>query len=190
MDPGVEGDAADRVRVLARARRSVEGHETPRQTSEKKHRGSGQILSFKSYDLGKGDGKGRDKMDPITLIIAALAAGASTGAIDSLKDDAKEAAKTAYGKLRALVQRRFSGNARAENALADHQDEPETYEKPLAKQLTDSGAAKDEELLKAAQAVMDLVDPKGAETGKYSVKISGSKGVQVGDHNTQTNTFN
>jgi hypothetical protein len=32
-------------------------------------------------------------MDPITLIIAALAAGASAGAIDALKDNAKEAAQ-------------------------------------------------------------------------------------------------
>ncbi len=129
-------------------------------------------------------------MDPITLIVMALAAGATSGALEALKDDAKEKASAAYGKLRDLVQRRFSGNARAENALVDHQDDPETYKAPLAKQLTESGAADDEELLAAAQAVMDLVDPKGAQTGKYNVTISGSKGFQVGDHNTQTNTFN
>jgi hypothetical protein len=49
-------------------------------------------------------------MDPITLIIAALAAGASAGTIDALKDNAKEAATAAYGKLQDLVKRRFGGN--------------------------------------------------------------------------------
>jgi hypothetical protein len=34
-------------------------------------------------------------MEPISLILAALAAGASAGALDVLKDDAKAAAKAA-----------------------------------------------------------------------------------------------
>jgi hypothetical protein len=33
------------------------------------------------------------RMDPITLIVAALAAGAGAGTIDALKDNAKEAAR-------------------------------------------------------------------------------------------------
>jgi hypothetical protein len=40
-----------------------------------------------------------------------------------------------------------------------------------------------------AQAVVDLLGQQGSKAGKYGVTITGSKGVQVGDHNTQTNTF-
>ena len=34
-----------------------------------------------------------------------------------------------------------------------------------------------------------LVDAAGSQGGKYAVVVSGSQGVQVGDHNTQANTF-
>ena len=49
-------------------------------------------------------------MDPITLIVAALAAGASGGAISALQDDVKGAVIAAYGKLRGLVAKRVAGN--------------------------------------------------------------------------------
>ena len=49
-------------------------------------------------------------MDPITLIVAALAAGASGGAISALQDDVKGAVIAAYGKLRGLVGKRVAGN--------------------------------------------------------------------------------
>jgi RIP homotypic interaction motif len=128
-------------------------------------------------------------MDPITLIVAALAAGASAGAIDALTDNAKDAAKAAYGKLHDLVRRRFRGNAGAEVILAEHQADPGTYAPPLAKKLTEAGAADDAGLVAAARALMDLVDPAGAKSGKYSVTVTNSKGVQVGDGNIQVNRF-
>ncbi|WP_340682653.1 hypothetical protein [Amycolatopsis coloradensis] len=40
-----------------------------------------------------------------------------------------------------------------------------------------------------ALKVLELTDPDGAQAGKYRVLLHGNKGVQVGDHNTQTNTF-
>jgi hypothetical protein len=36
---------------------------------------------------------------------------------------------------------------------------------------------------------MRLVDEAGSAAGKYQVVVHGSHGVQVGDHNTQHNTF-
>jgi hypothetical protein len=48
-------------------------------------------------------------VDPITLIVTALAAGASAGALEALKDDVKERAKAAYAKLDELVKQRFRG---------------------------------------------------------------------------------
>lgn len=129
-------------------------------------------------------------MDPITLIVAALAAGAINGALDGLMDEAKEAAKAAYGKVVNLVKRRFQGNVKAEGILEDHHEDPHAYQTALAKKLTEAGAADDTELIAAAQALMDLVDPAGAKTGKYNVTISNSRGVYVGDHGHQVNKFN
>ncbi len=37
---------------------------------------------------------------------------------------------------------------------------------------------------------MDLIDQAGAKAGKYNVTIRDSRGVQVGDHGFQVNTFN
>ena len=102
-------------------------------------------------------------MDPITLIVTALAAGASAGALDAVKDDVKGAVRAAYAKLHGLVKGRFGGNPSAEVILAEHQADPATYAAPLAKKLTEAGAASDADLVAAAKALMELVDQSGCQ---------------------------
>jgi hypothetical protein len=134
-------------------------------------------------------GQEAERMDPITLIVTALATGASAGAIDALKDDVKGSVKAAYGRLHDLVVRRLQGNASGDVILAEHEADPETYEAPLAKKLAEAGADNDAALVSAAKALLELVDPNGAKSGKYNVAIKDSKGVQTGDGNIQINTF-
>jgi RIP homotypic interaction motif len=129
------------------------------------------------------------RMDPVTLIVTALAAGASAGAIDALTDDVKASVKASYGRLHELVRRRFRGNASAEVILAEHQADPKTYEAALAKKLAEAGAGDDIDLVGTAKAMMELLDQQGTKSGKYSVTIMGSKGVQIGDGNRQINHF-
>jgi hypothetical protein len=124
-------------------------------------------------------------MDPVTLIVTALA----TGAASALQDGASAVVKDAYARLRALVTRRFAGRPKGELVLAEHETAPQTWEKPLVAELSASGAEGDADLVAAAQALMNLVDEAGSRSGKYLVTIHSSQGVQVGDHNTQTNTF-
>jgi roadblock/LC7 domain-containing protein len=128
-------------------------------------------------------------MEPIALIVTALAAGASSGVIEGLAGTVKENANAAFAKLLKLTRRRFKGNASAEVILSEHQNDPAAYEAPLAKKLAGAGAADDTELLAAAMALMELLDQSGANSGKYNVTIKGSKGVQVGDGNSQFNKF-
>jgi hypothetical protein len=128
-------------------------------------------------------------VESITLILTALAAGASAGALDALKDDAKDKAKSVYAKLHDLVRQRFRGNASAEVVLSEHQADPETYAAPLAKKLAEAGAGDDAELVATATALMELLDRPGANSGKYNVVIKDSKGIQVGDGNFQFNKF-
>jgi hypothetical protein len=125
-------------------------------------------------------------MDPVTLIVTALAAGAAS----ALQEDAKDAVKAAYVRLRDILKRRFSGRRVGELALAEHEAAPAMWEPQLRAELAATGAENDHDLVDAAQALLSLVDPAGARSGKYYVSIRGSQGVQVGDHNTQTNTFN
>jgi RIP homotypic interaction motif len=128
-------------------------------------------------------------MDPITLIVAALMAGAASGALDEVKDGAKAGVKAAYAKLRALATRRMAGNPTAEEALAEIGADPETWKAPLARKLTQLGAADDADLITAAQQLMELVDAAGARAGKYNVTVRDSSGVQIGDGNIQVNHF-
>jgi len=128
-------------------------------------------------------------MDPITLIVAALAAGASAGAISALQDDVKDAVTSAYAKLRGLVKRRVAGNQGAELTLAEYEVDPANWEAPLTAKLKQVGAADDADLVAAAKALMELVDQAGARVGKYNVTIKDAKGVQVGDGNVQVNRF-
>ena len=124
-------------------------------------------------------------MDPVTLIVTALAAGAA----EALKDGAAQAVKDAYTRLKGLVANRFAGHAKAGLVLAEHEVDTQTWQAPLAAQLSTVGAETDTDLVAAAQALMSLVDAAGSKAGKYTIDVRGAQGVQVGDHNTQTNTF-
>jgi len=124
-------------------------------------------------------------VDPVTLIVAALAAGASS----ALQDGASAAVKDAYARLKALVRKRFAARPKGELVLAEHEAAPQTWEAPLAAELSAAGADGDADLVAAAQALMSLVDEAGSRSGKYVVAVRDSQGVVVGDHATQTNTF-
>src|SRR5262249_52161327 len=107
----------------------------------------------------------------------------------ALQDGASAAVKDAYARLKALVKKRFAARPKGELVLAEHETAPQTWEKPLAAELSAVGADGDADLVAAAQALMSLVDQTGARSGKYVVAVRDSQGVQVGDRNTQTNTF-
>ena len=124
-------------------------------------------------------------MDPVTLIVTALAAGAAS----ALQDGASSAVKDPYAHVKALVKKRFANRPKGELVLAEHQAAPQTWRAPLAAELSAAGADGDVELVAAAQALMNLVDEAGSRAGKYAVTVRDSQGVQVGDRNTQTNTF-
>jgi hypothetical protein len=128
-------------------------------------------------------------MEPISLILAALATGASAGALEALKDDVKDKVKAAYAKLHGLVSKRVAGRPDAELALERYPAAPKKWAGVLTDELTEAGAAGDGDILAAAKALMELMDQAGARSGRYNVTISGGQGVQVGEGNTQTNTF-
>ena len=124
-------------------------------------------------------------MDAVTVIVTALTAGAAS----ALQEGASAAVKDAYAQLKALVKVRFAGRPKGELVLAEYEAAPQTWEAPLAAELSAAGAERDADLLAAAQVLMSLVDEEGTRSGKYLVTVHDSQGVQVGDHNTQTNTF-
>ena len=75
-------------------------------------------------------------MDPITLIVTALAAGTALG----LQDTASAMVKDAYASLKALVRKRLGGDPGAELVLTRHEQAPETWQAPLRAELARTGA--------------------------------------------------
>jgi hypothetical protein len=108
-------------------------------------------------------------MDPVTLIVAALVAGAAAG----LKDSASSAVKDAYNGLKRLARRRLAGRPGGELVLARHEQHPQVWDKPLVQELTEAGADGDAALVAAAQALMQLLDAAGSAAGRYQVTASG-----------------
>jgi hypothetical protein len=132
-------------------------------------------------------------MDPVTLIMTALAAGVTTGAQDAVKD--------AYDALKAVLVRRLRTHPADQGpsvaspvispiaVLEAHEVKPGSWEAPLRDALIASGADKDSNILEVASRLLRLVDPDGAAGGKYHIDLRGAQGVQVGDHGQMTVSF-
>ena len=120
-------------------------------------------------------------MDPITLIITALGAGASKVG--------GEAAIDAYHGLMARLRQRFTGNEMAQKVLDEHAKEavasdnragePGPWDAPLRMYLEKAGAGDDSDLITAAQTVLEAADQRpGAD--KSIVAIGGHVDVGSG----------
>jgi tetratricopeptide (TPR) repeat protein len=109
-------------------------------------------------------------VDPVSLIVAALAAGAAAGG----KDVASSELKNVYNGLTALLVKRFrkhtANQPTATPALpADpvamleaHETKPDSWKAPLEQALKATGADQDQEILAAAKAILEQADPQGA----------------------------
>ena len=124
-------------------------------------------------------------MDPVSVVLAALSAGATAAAQDTVS----QAVKDAYAGLKMLVKKRFEKKPHAEMALAEYEHDPDTWEKPLQKSLVEAGVDQDEAIVWQAQQVLKLVNPQQASQGKYNVQIGEGKGIVIGDHAQVTQTF-
>lgn len=125
-------------------------------------------------------------MEPVSMIIAALGA----GAIAATKDTAGTAVKDAYQGLKTLIKKKFESEPKAQMVLEEHETDPETYEAPLKKKLVEAGVDQDAEIIKAAQELLKQEKPEESAAGKYNTVFQGEvKGIQVGDRNKQENKF-
>ncbi|WP_053226717.1 hypothetical protein [Solirubrobacter soli] len=96
-------------------------------------------------------------MDPISLIVAAVAAGAAAG----LKDTAASAVKDAYAALKGLLSKRG-----VDVGAVERKPESEPKRDSLAEDLKDGAAGDDVAVLEAAQRVIDEVRANDAAAAK------------------------
>jgi hypothetical protein len=138
-------------------------------------------------------------VDPVSLVVAALAAGGSAVVTAAVQD--------AYAGLRDALVRRLRGD-RGAGAPAEQAEPAEQVERaeravralearagetggaePLRAAVVEAGVATDDQVLAAARRVLEAADPAGARVGKYVVDLRGAKGVQVGDNPSMTINF-
>ncbi|MEV6303294.1 RIP homotypic interaction motif-containing protein [Actinoplanes sp. NPDC051861] len=117
-------------------------------------------------------------MTNLEVILKALATGAGGGS---------RAVAEAYAVLRETLRDRLSGRESARQALEAVETSPGVWQPALGEEVSTAGADRDEEVVAAAQRVLDLSSAPAPP--KYRVDVRNSKGVQIGDHNTQHNTF-
>ena len=136
-----------------------------------------------------GTGEAEERMGnhgPDKMIEAALVAGAAA----SSQGNGKPAVKDAYSWPEKLVSRLFAAKPRAQQALADHEQDPEIYEKPLKKWLGEADAEQDADLLATAKHLLTLVQPQQAGMGKFTLQNNAPvQGQIIGDHTTNTQHF-
>lgn len=99
-------------------------------------------------------------MEPVTMIVAAVAAGAAAGVTGA----AEQAITDAYQAVKRLIAGRYGA---VEVEVVERQPESTARRAVLAEELESAGAGDDEELLTAAEQVLMAVHqhaPQAAET--------------------------
>jgi hypothetical protein len=89
-------------------------------------------------------------MDPIAVLLAALSLAGT-----ALKPVTDQAVRDSYAGLKALIVRKFGANdPKLESILADYVEDPDTYQRPAAKVLRESGVDRDQEVLDCATGLL------------------------------------
>jgi len=118
-------------------------------------------------------------MDPVTIIVAALVAGAAA----ATKDVAAQAVRDGYNGLKALVVRKFGQKADVAPALVALEKKPDSgaRQEVLKEELTTAGAGEDAEVVQQAQRLVDLLKEQGLITGpSYQAVLHGSGAIAQG----------
>jgi len=112
-------------------------------------------------------------MDPISIIVTALATGAAAG----LKPAAEKFIKDAYAGIKAIIQRKYE---RVSIDMLENDPASESRQSIVKQDLEKVGASNDKELLSQAKVVLDSIlryDPQVAET--VGVDLEDIKGASL-----------
>jgi outer membrane protein assembly factor BamB len=128
-----------------------------------------------------------DRMDPVTLVVSAMIAGLTAG----LTDTAKTATKDLYDALKARLMKKAETNEDAQDAIAKIEKQPDSKARQelLKEELGKLSFDNDEELLKLAQSLLEMLKETEGKPGKYTIDIQNSQGIVVGDNADVTQNF-
>jgi hypothetical protein len=117
-------------------------------------------------------------MDPVTVIVTALAA----GAVAAAKDVATQVVKDAYAGLKSLVVGKFGGQGDVKTAVEQVEKKPDSpaRQSVLKEELASAGVAQDADVLRQAQALLELLKQSGHDTATYSAQVIGDGAIAQG----------
>src|SRR5712691_3659464 len=90
-------------------------------------------------------------VDPMTLILAALASGSAI-----VQAKTNKAVEEVYAKLKTLIQSKFRGNSEAIFVLDKYAEKPDIWQAPLKDELIRVKADKDKEIIETARTLVSL----------------------------------
>lgn len=118
-------------------------------------------------------------MDPISLIVSALVA----GAVAASQEVAGQVIKDGYNSLKTLLQSKFGGKGDGEDALAKVESKPESEARQavLKEELESVSAGDDTQILTAAKELMAALQKAGGAGGtSYQATLTGSGAIAQG----------
>ncbi|WP_433722326.1 hypothetical protein ACQP0C_21170 [Nocardia sp. CA-129566] len=123
-------------------------------------------------------------MDPLTIIVTALIAGAAAGGSDA----ASAAVRDGYAAIRSRIGR-VAGDSETQTAIEANDVAPGTNIAEVRAALARAQAGDDEQLRAAAVELLSQLPSDRVDQARIRIDVSDAQGVQIGDHNTQSNTF-
>ena len=117
-------------------------------------------------------------MEPVSMIVAALVA----GAVAATKDVATQAVKDGYEGFKNLVVRKFGGKTDVADALEGVEKRPdsEARQAVLKEELENAQAGQDAEVVQQAQALLDVLKAHGPAPS-YHAEVHGSGAIAQGE---------
>jgi hypothetical protein len=124
-------------------------------------------------------------MDPVTIIVAALLAGAAEAGHSVVAD----AVKSSYERFKSMLGAHFAGTPHAA-ALDGVEQAPDEHRDAVATAVAATGAASDPAVVAAARSLLAQVDPEGTAVKRFSLQVGGDvQGLVQGDNASVTMTF-
>ena len=112
-------------------------------------------------------------MDPITIVVTALALGAAAG----LKPTAEQAVKDTYAGIKKLIQDKYK---QVNLALLEGDPASEARQGVVKEDLAKANADQDVEVLRQARALLEAVEKHAPETaGAVGVDLEDIKGASL-----------
>ena len=116
-------------------------------------------------------------MEPVSLIVTALTA----GAVAAAKDTAEKGVKDTYQGLKTLIKRKFANDPLAQAMVEAKPEDIKKAEGLLKDKITKAGADQDQEIIKVAQDLLDQVkEQPGGQEIINQTQTNTVSGVTVG----------